>query len=124
MLCADEVVYSSQTRGVAPLLDFIANKTDLHGFSAADKVVGKAAALLYVLLGVQAVYAPVMSEAAVAVFEKHNIQAHYDTVAKGIRNRENTGMCPMESAVESIFDPKEALLAIQNKLAQMKKARS
>ena len=50
VLVKGERVITSNQRGVAPLLALI--DTDVTGFSAADKVVGKAAALLYVKLGV------------------------------------------------------------------------
>ena len=66
-------MYSSTERGVKPLLDFIENGPNLRGFSAADKIVGKAAALLYVLLGVKEVYAPVMSETALYTLAHNGI---------------------------------------------------
>jgi hypothetical protein len=56
--------HTSFKRGIAPLLDWLEGKTGLEGFSAADRIVGKAAALLYVLMGVKAVFAEVMSEKA------------------------------------------------------------
>ena len=115
VLCAGDSVYTTEERGVAPLLNWISDGTDLHGFSAADKVIGKAAALLYVLLGIRAVYAPVMSESAIYTLARHGIQANCDVSVKVIRNRDNTGMCPMEMAVENISDPQEALNAIRDK---------
>ena len=65
VLCKEDIVCTSTERGVKPLLNWLDRGVDLHGFSAADKVVGKAAAFLYVLLGVKEVYAPVMSESAI-----------------------------------------------------------
>ena len=61
-----EHLYTSRERGVKPLLEWLDQGLDLSSFSAADKVVGKAAAFLYVLLGVSRVYASVISEAAEA----------------------------------------------------------
>ena len=48
----------SQARGVRPLLSLIGEGGSLEGFSVADKVVGKAPALLYATLRPKAVYAP------------------------------------------------------------------
>ena len=50
VLCRDDVTYTDTRRGVAPLLALLDSGTDVGGFSAADKVVGKAAAFLYLRL--------------------------------------------------------------------------
>jgi hypothetical protein len=42
-----------------------------------------------------------------------------DTFVDGISNRKGTGPCPFEEAVMAISDPKEALTAIRNNMAQM-----
>ncbi|MDE7213593.1 MAG: DUF1893 domain-containing protein, partial [Anaeroplasmataceae bacterium] len=59
--------FISQKRGVTPLLEFIESKVDFKGYSAADKIVGKAAAFLYASLGVKEVYAEVLSKEAIPV---------------------------------------------------------
>ena len=61
VICGGDKVYTSHERGVKPLLELLEQGAELKGFSAADRVVGKAAAFLYVLLGVSAVYAGVIS---------------------------------------------------------------
>ena len=120
VLCKDDKVYTSTERGVKPLLDWLESKQDLKGFSAADKVVGKAAAFLYVLLDIREVYARVMSEAAIDIFTSNNIQPRWEQSVKNIINRAGTGFCPMEEAVRDIEVPKEAKQAIENKLEQIK----
>ena len=70
VLCKGDVVYTSTKHGVAPLLEWIDSGKDLQGFSAADKVVGKAAALLFILTRVTEIYAPIMSETAIYEFSK------------------------------------------------------
>ena len=64
VLCRGEVTYTDTRRGVAPLLRLLDAATDVRGFVAADKVVGKAAAFLYLRLGVAAVHAGVISAPA------------------------------------------------------------
>lgn len=120
VLCREDITYTSSKRGVAPLVDWIDSKTDLRGFSAADKIVGKAAALLFVHSGVQAVYAPVMSQTATEVFSKHHITFHTDKIVPVIINRQGTGPCPMEQAVAGIDKPEPALQAIRQKMLQLK----
>ena len=47
VLCCGDIIHTSSARGMAPLLNFL-SKGQWSGFSAADKVVGKATAFLYV----------------------------------------------------------------------------
>ena len=120
VLIRDEEIFSSTARGVAPLLQWLDKGKDFHGFSCADKVVGKAAAFLYVLLGVKEVYANVVSESAEKVFLQYNVPLFYQTKVPAIRNRTNTGFCPMEQSVLSIDDPLEAKIAIENTLQALR----
>lgn len=123
VLCNGEQIYTSTQRGVAPLLAWLEEGVDLQGFSAADKVVGKAAALLYCLLGVKAVYAPVMSKAALEVLTAHNITALCDQQPDGIVNRRKDGPCPMEAATKDISDPQLAPQAIREALKVLQQGR-
>jgi len=120
VLVKGDTVYTSRERGVKPLMTWLEVGVSLVGFSAADKVVGKATALLYVLLGVERVYARVVSEPAAEVLRTHGIPLVADTVVPAIRNRTNTGFCPMEQATRDITDPKDAPKAIKDALEQLK----
>ena len=120
VLCLDDTVHTSQRRGVAPLLALLEQKTPVAGFAAADKVVGRATAFLYGLLGVSRVYGRVMSQPALAVLEKHGIEAHYEQLVPHIVNRQGTGICPMEQATAGIEDPQEALAAVKAALDRLK----
>lgn len=119
VLCKDGQTYTSTEHGVKPLLKWVESEQDFKGFSAADKIVGKAAALLYVLLGVHTVFAEMMSEDGIYTLARHGITPLCDTSVKEIRNRADTGMCPMEEAVKEITDPKEGLYALKKRLEQM-----
>ncbi len=119
VVCRGDTVFTTTQRGVAPLLTWLDSKTDLTGFSAADRVVGRGAAFLYCLLGVKEVYAHVMSNPAAEVLRTHGIPVRADRFVEGIVNRQGTGPCPFEAAVMDIRDPEEALIAIRNKRKQM-----
>jgi len=119
VLCKDDTVFTTTERGVKPLVRWLTEGTDLRDFSAADKVVGKATAYLYCLLGVKAVHSLVMSKAAARVLEENNIAASQDKLVENIINRQGTGICPFEEAVWEIHDPQNALTAIRDKMEQM-----
>ena len=120
VLCRDGQFYTSTQRGVAPLLGWLKEGSVAPGFCAADKVVGRATAFLYCLLGARAVYAGVMSLGALEVLQRHDILAACDETVEHIRNRTNDGMCPMESATLSIHRPEEALRAIEQALEKLR----
>ena len=121
VVCHGDVIYTTTDRGVAPLLSWLDSKTDLNGFSAADRVVGRGAAFLYCLLGVREVYARVMSNPAAEVLRSYGIHAYAGTFVEGIINRKGDGPCPFEAAVMEITDAREALTAIRKKREQMQK---
>ena len=117
--CREGREFVAVEHGVRPLLRWLDEGTDLAGASAADRIVGKAAAFLYVLLGVRAVYAPLMSVPAQETLRTNGIEAIADKVVPAIRNRTDTGFCPMESAVWEISDPHEAEAALRRKVSAM-----
>ena len=110
---------TSRERGVKPLLELIDDGKTLEGYSAADKVVGAAAAYLYVLLDVKELYAGVISRRAADIMEKYGIPIEYNTFAEAIINRSGTGYCPMETAVSEAVSPENALELIRAKLKEL-----
>lgn len=117
---AGDRILTSKERGIRPLLEWIAAGEDVSGASAADKIVGKAAALLYVFMGVKEVWAEVLSESGLGVLRAHGIRAEYATLTPRIVNRAGTGMCPMEETVLSVSDPAEALDALRKTSARLR----
>lgn len=113
VMCSGTDTITSKKRGVKPLLDLLDDGYILSEYSAADKVVGNVAAFLYVLLGIKEIYTNIISKSALATLNSHNIKVSYTTLADAIKNRDNTGFCPIETAVDGITDPNEALAAIR-----------
>ena len=124
VLLGGEQVYTATARGVRPLLDWLDSGIDVRGFTAADKVVGRATAFLYVLLGVKKVWAAVMSTPAKNALEENGITALCSKEVPGIINRRGDGPCPFEEAVLGITDPTLALEAIRQKQFRMRQPQS
>ena len=112
-------VYTSTDRGVKPLVRFLENGEIFAGFSAADKVVGRATAYLYVLLKVKEVFAQIISQPAVDVLLEAGIGVCYDRLVPNIINRKGDGICPFEAAVMEIRGADRAYDAIRKKMSEM-----
>lgn len=119
VLCKDTHVLTSLERGVKPLVAWLEANVAQDGYSAADKVVGKGAAFLYVKLGVRAVFAGVISTAALLLLQRHGIPVEYDREVDYIVNRKGDGRCPFELAVADIDEVELAYLAIRAKMREM-----
>lgn len=121
VICRGDDIHTSEKRGVAPLIELLDSRIDVRGYSAADKAVGKAAAMLFVLLGISEIYAAVMSLGAKAVFDEHGIKYSCGEEVEYIINRKKDDMCPMEKAVMDIDDPAEAQKEIKETIEKMRK---
>ena len=119
VLCGNDVILTDNRRGIRPLLELLENGADVSSFCVADKVVGKAAAYLYCLMGIAALYAGIISEPALHVLQDAGISVEYGQLVPSIRNRAGNGPCPMEKAVWNIETPAEALTAIQETLQSL-----
>ena len=96
----DEILVRDE-RGIAPMMALLAEGKSLIGFSAADRVVGKAAAMLFVKAKIRELFAETISRSAAEFLEENGLPFSYRTMTEYIVNRDGTGRCPMESAVLS-----------------------
>lgn len=109
--------YCSKDSGIKPIMSKL--EEDLNFFSGsvvADKIIGKAAAMLFVLSGVKEVYALVLSKAGKKILEDYNIIFHYDELTDKIINRKGDDICPMEKTVQDIDDLDMAYEALRHKV--------
>ncbi len=120
-LSKDGVLILDDKRGITPLLELIASGKDVSGYSAADKVVGKAAAALFIKCGVKQLYAAVLSKGGAKLLESHGVEYVYDTLADAIINRAGTDACPMEKAVRDIEEIEDMYVAILREHARINK---
>lgn len=119
VLTDGERFFTSRERGVKPIVEFIASKSLPKGLFAADKVVGKATAYLYILLEIKSLYAKVISKPALKALVENGIEVKYESIVDNIINRKGDGICPFEMAVLKINDANEAYTAILDKMTEL-----
>jgi hypothetical protein len=111
------VVFETASHRISGLLGAIEQLGDgLEGASVADRVVGKAIALLCVYAGIREVYAEVLSRKAKTVFEENGIPCEWRRLVDNILGSNGTGVCPFEKAAEGISDPEQAYTAFKELL--------
>ena len=112
--------YFSYDNGINPVISKLNEDINyFKGLTVADKIVGKASAMLLCLSGVKEVYATVLSIAGKDIFEKYGIAYHYDNLVDYIINRKGDDMCPMEKTVKDIDDLMQAYAALNDKLSKL-----
>lgn len=121
VLCDRDRVLTDRRRGIAPILERIEAGELLDGMAVADKIIGKAAAMLLLCGGARSVYGEVMSEPAKALLEDAGVEIAYGTLVKAIRNRTDTDICPMEKAVAPLETPAEAPAVLRAALNRLQK---
>lgn len=121
VLCDRDRVLTDKRRGIVPLLERIEAGTDLRGLCCADRIIGRAAAMLLILGGVSAVHGDVMSAGAKALLEAHGVTVSFGTLTEQIINRKGDGPCPMEQATADLTDPAAAPQALRAALNKLKR---
>jgi hypothetical protein len=96
---------------------------ELKDASVADRVAGKALALLCVYAGVRGVYTEVLSQKAKAVFEENKVFVEWKEIVDNVLNDDKTGLCPFEKVAEDISDPNDAYGAFKALQEKMKACR-
>lgn len=119
VLTDGESFFTSRERGVKPIVEFIASKRLPKGLFAADKVVGKATAYLYIILEIKSLYAKVISKPALDALTEKGIDVQYELLVDNIINRKGDGICPFETAVLEINDANEAYAAVLDKMIEL-----
>jgi len=117
VMVKDEQVITSKEKGISYLLS-LTSENKYQGYSVADKIVGKAAAFLYVIMQVENVYGEIITKRAVEILRQANINAEYKILTENIINRTNTGLCPMELTVLNIEDKDKAFMALKKKIGK------
>ena len=109
-----EVLFETHSHRISGFLGAIEKLgAILEGAAVADRVAGKAIALLCVCAKISNVYAEVLSEKAKAVFEENGIRHEWKELVDNILNLNKSQVCPFEKAAAEISDPKDAYKAFK-----------
>jgi len=117
-----KVVFETTSQGISGFLNAIEKfRDDLVGACVADRVVGKAIALLCVYSKVKAVYALTFSENAKALLLKEGIYVEWDVLVENVLDHRKAEVCPFEKTATEIANPEDAyrkLKALQQTLRE------
>jgi hypothetical protein len=116
-----ETVFSSASGGIMPLIEAI-DVLDSEGLGelvTADRIVGRAAVLLNIHLGVSEVHAILISTGAKDLLRVHDVGYHFREETDAIKMKDGVIYCPFERLVQDISNPEEAYIKIKTKLGQL-----
>ena len=106
----DRQVFSSVGKWLRPLFEleeFLNTESyPPQGVLVEDKIVGKAAALLLIRIGVRQVKAGVLSKLAKAVLERYDVRFSYTTIVERID-------CQTEILLADVEDPEQAYRVVK-----------
>jgi formylmethanofuran dehydrogenase subunit E len=110
-----KILFESRSHGVAGFLKAVEkHEGKLKGSCIADKIVGKAIALLCVHFNIGAVYADTLSRPAKAIFERFSLYSEYGNLVDNVLDAKRTSLCPFERLVKNVLDPDDAYRKLVN----------
>jgi len=108
------VLCRSMAHGMKGLLQAIEEYDgELARTAVADKIIGRAAAMLCVYSRVKAVFAITMTEGALRLLMKNQVAHKFDRHVGRLMNSQGTDICPFERAIREIDDPEEAFKTLR-----------
>lgn len=116
-----QVVFKSVDRGIKPMYYLSKNmKKEAKGSSLADRVIGKGAAIICAYLDIKDLYAELISENAIKILDKENINYKFNHKCEYVKNRDKTDYCPIEKRSLDTEDPEVLLSRIEIFLNSLK----
>ena len=100
-------------------LVIVKQEKNLVAASAADKIVGVAAAMLCVYAGVASVFTLTISEEGIRVLEDNNISYLFEKKVSNILNRSKNDVCPFEKLAMDSGSSDEAYVKLKSFASQM-----
>lgn len=118
------IVAQFDGRGVKPILDALdADPRVFAGAVVYDKVVGRAAAAIYLEGHPRKVVADVMCKGAVEMLKQDGVETLAAKTVERIINRKGDDECPMEKAVKNLKKPKQMIEAIRETMKKLGKVK-
>ena len=116
-----KTIFTSSGKGIKPLYTALQeHKNKLEGSSVADRVTGRAAAMICAYAGIKQLKTKLISDNAINILKETNIIYEYNERALFIENRDRTGMCPVETLSLKTENIEELLKGITNFLESIK----
>jgi len=112
------ITLTSNLAGVRPWMQWLRECPEtLINATVADRVVGKAAAMLMIKAGIKALHTPLMSQHAYLYLRNQSIEFTFDQIVPYITNREKNDICPLEKVVLDESDAEIGYQKICEKIA-------
>jgi hypothetical protein len=109
-----KVLFETESHGIGDLLKAINQiQNQMKGSSVADRIVGRAAALLFVFSGVTSVFAVTASDGGIEVLKKNSVFYEYESRVTNVLNLKRTDACPFEKLVAKLSSPEKAYEALK-----------
>jgi hypothetical protein len=104
-----KIIFETRSHGLRGFLQAI-NLLDkeLAESSVADRIMGRAAALLSVYSHISAVFAVTISKEGIKVLEDNNIPYQFESCVPKILNSKGDDMCPFEKLTITLTNPAKA----------------
>jgi hypothetical protein len=111
------IVFETGVHGIEGFMHAIEKSgKKLAGSSVADRIVGRAAALLCVYAQVAAVFAVTVSKEGVEILTLNDIRYEYENLVPHILNHKKTGICPFEQLTAGLASPEEAYTKLKRQM--------
>ena len=116
------IICTSSERGIKPLYTLVNSmKEELKDSSVADKAIGRAAAMLYEYAEIKELHTKLISEKAVDVLKRTTILYEFERSVPYIKNRDKTGMCPVETLSSETDSIHELMAGIADFLERIRR---
>ncbi len=110
----NKIIYKSKKESVGSIVGLLENKPEiLKDAFVADKIIGRAVAMICDYSSVKFCYGKIVSRGAVDIFKKRNLEYKAENIVKAIKNRDNTDLCPIEKLTLDVSDSEEGIKRIK-----------
>jgi len=101
------IIYASRSHGIGGILGAIEELDNrIEGASVADRIIGKATALLLAYSKVKDAYAVIISRNGLETLRSHGVQVDYENLVPKILDRSRREICPFEKIALEIDSPR------------------
>jgi len=114
-----KVLFSSRERGVGAFFQAVqSKKRGLHKAAVADRIVGRAVAMLCLYARVRSVYAEIASQGAIDMLKRSGVSVDSKNTVAYISNYDGTDLCPFEKLAGTCQKPAQLFAALQSLFAE------